>query len=86
MYYVYVLLEKETGENYIGYSSDLRQRVERHKSGTGAKMARKGRWELVYYEAYLVKADATRREYRLKHDGRARRQLLDRICNSMLLD
>ena len=86
MYYVYVLLEKETGKNYIGYSSDLRQRFERHKSGAGAKVTRNGRWELVYYEAYLAKADATKREYRLKHDGRSRKHLLDRISNSMLLD
>ena len=86
MYYVYVLFEKEAGKNYIGYSTNLRQRVEQHKSGIGAKMVRNGNWELVYYEAYLTKADATRREYRLKHDGRARRQLLARISNSMSLD
>ena len=73
MYYVYVLLEKESGNRYIGFSSNLRQRVKKHKSGSAARLTRNGQWELVYYEAYLSRADATKREYRLKQNGRARR-------------
>ena len=83
MYYVYILLEKQSATNYIGYSSNLRQRIKDHKNGLAAKVTRNGKWELIYYEAYLEKADATMREYRLKHDGRARKQLVNRISHSI---
>ncbi len=63
-YYVYVLFDGR--RFYIGYSGDLRQRIRKHKSG-GVKSTknRKG-LRLVFYEAYLSKEDAQRREKYLK--------------------
>ena len=52
MYYVYVL---HCGDSklYTGYTSDLKQRVKRHKAGE--VFATKGRLpvELVFFEAFL---------------------------------
>ncbi len=82
MYYVYLLVN-ENGKIYIGYTSDLKRRMREHNcSKSGFTKGR--RWKLVYYEAYLSKKDAIRREKRLK-DGRARRQLIERISNSKSL-
>ena len=83
LYHVYVLLS-ETGEKYIGYSSNLRRRLEEHNAGEN-RSTRGRMWYLVYAESYLSKADAVRRERRLKDDGRARRQLYERIRDSILL-
>ena len=53
MYYVYVLKSQKTKRFYIGYTSDLKQRVLDHNIG---EMATKYGipWKLIYYEAYLI--------------------------------
>jgi putative endonuclease len=79
--YVYLLVSEE-GETYVGCTSDLRRRVSEHKQGH-SRSTRNRQWHLVYYEAYLCKEDATKREWRLKQDGRAKRWLLQRAEKSM---
>lgn len=58
MYYVYVLKDKMTGRVYYGYTADLGRRTGEHDRRKDGK--------LVYYEAYKAKADAVRRERKLK--------------------
>ncbi len=82
MYYVYVLLEKDTQKTYIGFTSDLKRRFNNHISGNGAKWTKSGEWKLVYYEAYVSKQDATKRESKLKHYGQSRTHLFKRMQNS----
>jgi len=83
MYYVYLIVERSTGKRYIGRSEDLAKRLKRHNSGSGGKTTSGGTWELVYYEAFLSRKDATAREYKLKHDGRSRRFFYERAGNSL---
>lgn len=67
MYYVYLLENQEDRGWYIGYSANLKQRVERHQKGDGARTTkRKKNWKLIYYEAYLSEQDAKGRERFLK--------------------
>lgn len=67
MFYVYILECKEDKAWYIGYSSDLKQRIKAHLSGTGARTTKlKNSWELIYYEAYKNSKDAKGREIFLK--------------------
>ena len=66
MYYVYVLKNKDKSL-YIGYSSNLKQRIHDHLNGRGSRTTQnKDGWSLIYYEAYLDKEDATSREKFLK--------------------
>jgi len=75
MYYVYLLECTDDKSWYIGYSADLRQRIERHKKRDGARTTkRKQHWELIYYEAYKNEQDAKGRERFLK-SGSGRRYL-----------
>ena len=83
MYYVYVIVEEKTGKKYIGFSSDLRKRIAEHNNRRGAKYTEGGKWNLVYYEAFTSKKDAIMRERRLKHDGRAKYHLFQRIGDSL---
>ncbi len=83
MYYVYLIVEKDTRQRYIGRTDDLTARLKHHNSGSGGKSTSGGTWELVYYEAFLSKKDATGREYKLKQDGRSRRFVYERAANSL---
>ena len=73
MYYVYLLECTADKSWYIGYSANLKQRIERHNKGEGARTtSRKKDWVLIYYEAYLDERDAEGRERFLKSgSGRA---------------
>lgn len=54
MFYLYLLRSKEKkSEFYIGYTNNLRERLEQHNSGKSFHTKKYMPWELVYYEAYL---------------------------------
>jgi len=62
MYYVYILKGSRTGRMYSGFSSNLRNRIAKHKSGGVHTTKRMGKIELIFYEAYKSEKDARRRE------------------------
>ena len=71
-------------EIYVGFSSDVFTRLEKHNSG-GSKFTSDGRpWELVYYEAFKSEHDARVREKVLKEYGSSLGQLKKRISESLL--
>ncbi|MDD3486889.1 MAG: GIY-YIG nuclease family protein [Candidatus Moranbacteria bacterium] len=82
MHYVY-FLKNESGEIYIGCTSDLRKRLIEHNRGY-SNYTRGHQWKLVYYEAYFSRIDAETREKRLKYHGQALAQLKRRIKKSFL--
>ena len=86
MHYVYVLVsESDEPESYIGFSSDLRTRFMQHNSGKNTS-TRGRKWRLAYYEAYISRKSAEKRERLLKHDGRSRRFLMQRVWSSLRED
>lgn len=66
MYYVYILFSKKDKKLYIGYSPDLKARIEKHKQGYVKATTHRRPLELIYYESYLDEADARQREKYLK--------------------
>ena len=74
MYYVYVLQSETDAGLYIGFSTDLKRRLEQHRSGESKSTANRGPWQLIYYEAYRMRQDAEGRERFLK-SGAGRRYL-----------
>jgi putative endonuclease len=74
MFYVYVLQSIADHGFYIGYSTDLKSRLSAHKRGASLATQHRGPWKLIYYEAYLERADAEGRERYLK-SGSGRRFL-----------
>jgi putative endonuclease len=57
-----VLYSLKDGNLYIGYSSDVFQRLEQHNAGENASTKFRRPLKLIFYEAYLYKEDAIRRE------------------------
>ena len=83
MHYVYVLVsESAKPEYYIGVTSDLRTRFTAHNAGMNTS-TRGRKWRLAYYEAYVSKKAAEKRERLLKHNGRSRKFLMQRISESL---
>lgn len=83
MFFVYILKSLKDNKLYIGYTSDLRKRIEEHNSGKSKSTSPRIPFKLVYYEAYLSKEDAERREEMLKLNGRALVQLKARIGKTL---
>ncbi len=65
MYYVYVLCCNDD-KFYIGFTADLKSRLERHQRGYVRATKPRRPLELMFYEAYRNKYDALRREKYLK--------------------
>lgn len=64
-YYVY-LLQGKNNNLYIGYTDNLKKRLEEHNRGLNFSTKPYRPWQLVFYEAYLNEKDAKRREKYLK--------------------
>ena len=78
-YFVYLILSKVKNKkkySYVGYTRDLKKRLNLHNSGKGAKFTRGKKWKLVYYEQYDSKSDAMKNEYELKKDYKLRKRLI----------
>lgn len=79
-YYVYVLRSLKDNNHYVGYTSDLRNRLAQHNAGqVHAKKARMP-LELVYFEGCVNQQDATHREKYLKTSW-GKRYLKERMKN-----
>ena len=61
-YYVYVLQSLKTNWIYVGSTSDLRKRFKSHNDGENLSTKNYRPFKLIFYEAYLSKKDALRRE------------------------
>jgi len=81
-HYVYVLLSGKDDEFYIGYTRDLKQRIEQHNAKKN--FSTKGRLplSLIYVESCLNEEDAKRRENYLK-TSQGRRFLKLRLRKSL---
>ena len=82
MYYVYVLRDRYD-KMYIGYTSNLKKRLETHARGHTSYLKLRRPIKLIYYEAYLSKKDAMLREKSLKNYSSVYSGLKQRIKNSL---
>ncbi len=80
MFYVYTLYSKSSDKFYIGFTNDIKQRMNNHQSSKVYTTYRMKEWKLVYYEVCLSKKDATTREKQLK-TGFGRGYLRRRLKN-----
>jgi putative endonuclease len=62
MYYVYVLKSQFDGKLYIGYTMDLKNRMQEHNNGEVISTKSRRPLELIFYEGYKSMEDAKRRE------------------------
>ena len=86
IYYVYMLKSKSIkAVTYIGYTNDLKKRINLHNSGKGAKFTRGRKWILIYQKKYMEKSDAIKNEYKLKKNPILRKKLKDKFIKKYLI-
>lgn len=85
MFYVYMLKSLKDRSLYIGFTPDLRMRMEKHNQGLVTSTKNLRPLELIYYEAYKHKHDAIIREKRLKQFAKGYASLKGRLRNSLML-
>ena len=67
MYTVYILLSEEFDKTYVGFTSDLEERLKSHnKLGTKGWTLKFCPWKLIHTEVYSSKTEAMKREKFLK--------------------
>ena len=60
---------------YIGYTNNLKKRIDLHNSGKGAKFTRGRKWLLIYKEVFNSKKEAISREYYIKKNRTLRNKI-----------
>ncbi|MDC3101703.1 GIY-YIG nuclease family protein, partial [Candidatus Pelagibacter sp.] len=78
VYYVYLIktLDGYFKKSYVGYTNNLKNRLEKHNSNLGAKSTKGYKWELVYKKKFNLKKKALAFEYKLKKDRNERLKLI----------
>ncbi|MCK4781928.1 GIY-YIG nuclease family protein [Candidatus Parcubacteria bacterium] len=66
MYYVYIIKSLTNNKYYIGYTKNIKERLERHNEGRSRFTKNKGEWILVYQERYNSRGEAIKREKYIK--------------------
>ena len=75
-YYVYMLKSTSIKKvTYVGYTNNLKKRINLHNSGKGAKFTRGRTWKLIYKEKYKSKKEAISREYYIKKNRTFRNKI-----------
>ena len=73
-YFVYVISTKRKSKliTYVGYTNNLKKRLNLHNSGKGAKFTKGNQWRVIYTEKYDTKSKAISREYYIKNNRKFR--------------
>ena len=86
MYYVYMLKSKGIKSvTYVGYTNNLKKRINLHNLGKGAKFTRGRKWILIYKEKYKSKKEAISREYYIKNNRNFRNKIKNENFNSVTI-
>ena len=81
-YYVYMLKSKSIKPiTYVGYTNNLKKRLDLHNSGKGAKFTRGKKWTLIYKEMHKSKSEAISREYYIKNNRKLRNKIKNENFN-----
>ena len=57
---------------YVGFTNNLKNRLEKHNSNKGAKYTKGNKWKIIFKKKFLSKSKAMSYEYFLKHDRKKR--------------
>ena len=73
-FYVYLIISKKTDRytSYVGYSKNVKKRLELHNKSKGAKFTRGRKWKVLYKEKYFTKSKALSREHYMKKNRKFR--------------
>ncbi len=84
-YWVYILISDHKSKfvTYVGYTKNIKKRLEQHNTSKGAKFTKGRIWTLIYKKSYKDKSIAMKNEYKLKKDNFKRNQIKDKYIKSI---
>ena len=86
MHYTYII-ECKDGTLYTGWTTDLKKRIKAHNQGEGAKYTRgRAPVTLRYYETFMQKQEALKRECKIKKLTRLKKHQLIQSFKEKHLD
>ncbi len=76
-HYVYMIKSIKYGKvkTYVGYTINLKKRLNAHNLGKGAKSTRGRYWKIIFKKRYLNKSSALKAEYFLKNNFLIRKKI-----------
>ena len=80
-YFVYLLISKINSKliSYVGYTNNIKKRINDHNESKGAKFTKGKHWEIAYCKKYKNKIVAMKEEYKLKKNSLLRKKIKDRF-------
>jgi putative endonuclease len=83
-YYVYLLVSNHKSKliSYVGYTNDLKKRVNLHNNSKGAKFTKGRFWKLAYFKKFLTKSAAMKEEHVLKKNYVLRSKIKKRFIKN----
>ena len=81
-YFAYVIGSDTNSKltTYVGYTNNLKKRLDLHNKGKGAKFTRGRRWKIIYTEKYDTKSEAKSREYYIKKNRKFRKFIKEKFA------
>ncbi len=67
---------------YVGWTNNLKKRLQLHNSGRGAKFTRGRKWILIFKKKMLSKKNAMQFEYKLKKDRKIRKDIITKYIRT----
>jgi len=85
-FFVYLILniKKRKTISYVGWTNNLKKRLQLHNSGKGAKFTRGRKWILIYKKNLKSKKSAMQFEYELKKNRNMRKKLINKFTSTTL--
>ena len=79
-YFVYLIgnYKKSRLITYVGYTNNLKKRLNLHNTGRGAKFTKGRTWKLLYCEKHLTRKKAILRENYIKKDRKLRNSIKEK--------
>ena len=65
-------------KSYVGYTNNLKLRLNKHNSNKGAKSTKGYKWVLIYNKKFKTKNEAMSFEYKLKKNIKLRKEILEK--------
>ena len=86
IFYVYIIktVSSKINKTYVGYTNNLKERINKHNNNRGAKSTKGHKWELIYKKKFISKSKAMSYEYKIKKNRKLRKNILEKILSLRL--
>jgi len=87
-FYTYVLFSQKDHNLYTGFSKNVFSRLQQHNDGKNLSTKYRRPFTLIFFEAYLFKEDALKREkyFKTSQGKRALKLMLRTTLNKLKID